>query len=1161
MSREHNSYKKLFVGFLNILAVFVIIIGMVINPSGWRATPAVAAPGTTAALPYVAIHISETTQGVTLSQTNWPYFTEYNALQEALRSDGTPFVNVSDANIAAGGLLNPDGSPHYPIVISLASEAVSDAVVTQLRGYVSAGGFMLVGSSAFTLNPDGSARGDIALGAEMGLHMVNAVPTANWTTNTTITKVLADHRLVSHIPAGTLTWYMPHDVNHIPLGLVPQNPTHQVWTVSADVGTEVVARAVDNTIPVITTRPYGSNGGRFIYDGLQQPLLEYGGRGVGMYSYLIVRKAIEWAFEESSTPILKLSPWRYEYDAAYTVRHDFENFVSSIEHIEASACYEHSVGVNGDYYFTTGTLRTGSEDQSPIPFRLTAEEKAAVQQSLRNAVQNCGATIGSHNGGLKTTISTINPGDYDYWHWGPDFILDITHPITITYPTPITYSNGTDYAYNSLLNSFTDIETWLNGLSNGRPGCIVGTNCPRLFSAPGFDAFRDPSYNILQTLHVSTAGEQKLGLFPHWTVSTGTADYRYSTLSLGTYEWYVGTDIAQSLDFIGHTITTTRAAIDFYYNQGGLINLYSHSVSYDTGDLSVTRENGLTQLTLAYTLSKPRLWVANAIAIYDWWSLRSAVSVTPTYTRASTYESISANITGATDPETAIEVLLPNNRRWAIQSNIEVYINASPADPSNYRFTTNGIKVRVGTASTVEIRYNPGTALATPPPNNVCLGTESGSFMMNQTAGWSYRNRIWINNTTGSTLPAGSSIRLSVDTASLISAGRLQADGDDLRIVWDDGFSLKELDRVAETPFNTTNTEIWFKLQANVSTGANDGSYYVYYGNPAASMPPSNPRNVYLFWDSFDRGTTVSPLYWSSVGEISISGGRALLDVGERLNSSIRFDYGSVEMRLALQDVDNFAWWGWGTPFTFNAWNVFQENPASGVHNFVALHSDGTNEGLPGDLADPSGGLTNDHIYRIDRWPGHARWSVDGTAVYTATSNLSAGLMLPYIQAWGLPISVDWVKVRSYPAGSDPVVTQCAMNIAIANAGRDRGVPTGDVVTLNGTGSSDNGHPPLSFQWTQIAGLPVTLSDPTASQPTLTAPSSATILVFSLTVSNSLNYPSFPDTMSIIVSDPTAVGVTNFKASNGTKPMSHLLIGAIITGALLSIWVVRRYRL
>jgi hypothetical protein len=72
----------------------------------------------------------------------------------------------------------------------------------------------------------------------------------------------------------------------------------------------------------------------------------------------------------------------------------------------------------------------------------------------------------------------------------------------------------------------------------------------------------------------------------------------------------------------------------------------------------------------------------------------------------------------------------------------------------------------------------------------------------------------------------------------------------------------------------------------------------------------------------------------------------------------------------------------------------------------------------------------------------------------------------------------------------------------VANAGTDQTVDEQSTVTLDGTGSSDADGDTLSYAWTQTAGPTVTLSDPTAAQPTFTAPdvSAATVLTFELTV-------------------------------------------------------------
>ena len=474
---------------IRYLILVALVLSLLPTPVLAARAPAPAFQASTFPVPAVAIHVSELTQalettpaspptptgvGTTGYQwwpTSWHYFVMYESLKEALRSDGTPFVTVSDADIAAGRLLNPDGSPKYPIVISLASEAIADTEIAPLRNYVAAGGFLFVGSSAFTRNPNGTTRGDFALANEMGLHMVNT-GLQNWAQNTTFTKVM-EHRLVSHIPSGTLIWRMPLTSEEIPWGVSPSHPVHgnhYVWQVRTSDAT-VVANG-DNS-PLLATKSYGQ--GQFIYHGAMQPLIGHGGYDSGMYAYGIYRNVIEWAFASANLPIVKLSPWRYPYDAAFMARHDFENDTGLISSIEASAQFEASVGAKGDYYFTTGAIRIGSEDT-----RLSNAQKTQVIASLQRAVSLYGATIGSHNGGLKNPVNlSLQPGEYEYWHWGPDEALDTT---------PSGYANGKAYAYTSISTSFLDIEGWLSGRDNGRSGCGTANNCPRTWVSPFFNS-------------------------------------------------------------------------------------------------------------------------------------------------------------------------------------------------------------------------------------------------------------------------------------------------------------------------------------------------------------------------------------------------------------------------------------------------------------------------------------------------------------------------------------------------------------------------------------------------------------------------------------------------------------------------------------------------
>jgi hypothetical protein len=390
--------------------------------------------------------------------------------------------------------------------------------------------------------------------------------------------------------------------------------------------------------------------------------------------------------------------------------------------------------------------------------------------------------------------------------------------------------------------SFQDIAGWMSGYDNGRPGCGTANNCPRTWVSPAFMSTRDVSYEILEQLGAVTMGEQKISMFPHWTVSTQTNGRRFAHLSIPTSEWYVGSSLTQSLD--DHTNASVDAAVDFYYNLGALINLYGHNV---TNDAATHQEYAVRSLT------KPRLWSTNAVGLYDWWQARSAVQVAPSYQFAGGTDIANVTISGATNPETAIELVLPNWSSWGIV-NPQVYLNGALAPSSEYRFTSSGLKVRVGTTvSTVEVRYNRSqTSIPTP---GVCYGEEAGSYNVKTTPGWSYRYGLNIYNNTASTLPTGYSVKLTLDTAGLIAAGKLRPDGSDLRVVWVNGATLTELDRAIETPLNSPNTEIWFKTQAAIPGNGNDGSYFIYYGNPAADPAPADRSNVYALYDSFEGST------------------------------------------------------------------------------------------------------------------------------------------------------------------------------------------------------------------------------------------------------------------------------------------------------------------
>lgn len=95
-----------------------------------------------------------------------------------------------------------------------------------------------------------------------------------------------------------------------------------------------------------------------------------------------------------------------------------------------------------------------------------------------------------------------------------------------------------------------------------------------------------------------------------------------------------------------------------------------------------------------------------------------------------------------------------------------------------------------------------------------------------------------------------------------------------------------------------------------------------------------------------------------------------------------------------------------------------------------------------------------------------------------------------------------------------------------ADAGPDQAVASSSLVTLDGTASSSAVAGVLiDFEWTQLSGPAITLSDETSPQPSFMAPSIALggadqTLVFQLIVTDDLGQSSASDTVSITVNAP-----------------------------------------
>jgi len=101
-----------------------------------------------------------------------------------------------------------------------------------------------------------------------------------------------------------------------------------------------------------------------------------------------------------------------------------------------------------------------------------------------------------------------------------------------------------------------------------------------------------------------------------------------------------------------------------------------------------------------------------------------------------------------------------------------------------------------------------------------------------------YRRPITINNTSNSNNLSFFQILVTIDTASLISAGKMRSDCGDIRFVDSDETTL--LGYWIESGCNTASTRIWVKVPFIPANSTK--TIYVYYGNPSLTSMSSPMR-------------------------------------------------------------------------------------------------------------------------------------------------------------------------------------------------------------------------------------------------------------------------------------------------------------------------------
>ncbi len=134
----------------------------------------------------------------------------------------------------------------------------------------------------------------------------------------------------------------------------------------------------------------------------------------------------------------------------------------------------------------------------------------------------------------------------------------------------------------------------------------------------------------------------------------------------------------------------------------------------------------------------------------------------------------------------------------------------------------------------------------------VVASSSSPAFL----GGWQYRKDVKIVNTLDQDL-IDYPVKVVIDTATLISQGKMRNDCGDIRFTRQDGVTL--IPYWIEGGCNTSQTVIWVKVPEIPAT--DEAKVYLYYGNPSATSE-SNGEAVFTFFDDFDSGLSK----WNNVG-------------------------------------------------------------------------------------------------------------------------------------------------------------------------------------------------------------------------------------------------------------------------------------------------------
>jgi hypothetical protein len=190
----------------------------------------------------------------------------------------------------------------------------------------------------------------------------------------------------------------------------------------------------------------------------------------------------------------------------------------------------------------------------------------------------------------------------------------------------------------------------------------------------------------------------------------------------------------------------------------------------------------------------------------------------------------------------------------------------------------------------------------------------------------------------GTAVTAPYAMSVTFDHAGLVAAGSSKMGGDDVRIIHFKNSVWTEIDRVLDpaSSWNATDTKVWFNLADDLpAIGTTSLSYFLYFGSPLATIPPSDANTVFHYADLFDRADSGDV----GAGWILRDGNTGFAGNIDLLNGALYFE--------SVNQADNrpIADHTFPTIGTELVWRVGFNWQRTGVENTYRLHLQMGNSG------------------------------------------------------------------------------------------------------------------------------------------------------------------------------------------------------------------------